>query len=200
MATGGQYASVPAGTFLYHEGDHTEQFALVGTGSIRVFKTDSAGHEITLYHVQDGQACLVNMLTIFLERPAMATAVVEVATEAVVIPAAKFRDWVDAEQTMRKFVFESMATRLIDVMVLAQELAFRRMDQRLGQWLLDRFSSQHEPRKVIVTTHEEIAKELGSVREVVSRLLKVLERNGAIGTARGHIELLNEELLKKLIK
>jgi len=200
VANVAKYASVAPGTFLYHQGDQCEKFALVGAGDIRVFKTEAAGHEITLYHVQDGQACLVNMLGIFLERPAMATAVVDVTTEAVVMPATSLRHWVESEEAMRKFVFESMATRMIDVMVLAEELAFRRMDQRLGRLLLDRFASKSGPCKVITTTHEELAKELGTVREVVSRLLKELEREGAISTSRGHIELLKEAWLKKLIK
>ena len=114
MAAVGQYANFAAGTFLYHEGDKCDQFALVGTGSIRVFKTTITGHEITLYHVQDGQACLVNMLSIFLQRPAMATAVVEVPTESVIVPAISFRNWVDSDDATRKFIFESMAVRLID--------------------------------------------------------------------------------------
>ena len=200
MAKLAKYAGVAPGTFLYHQGEHCEKFALVGAGDIRVFKTEASGHEITLYHVQDGQACLVNMLGIFLERPAMATAVVDVLTEVVVMPATSLRGWVDSDQALRKFVFESMATRMIEVMVLAEELAFRRMDQRLGRLLLDRFASKRGPCKVITTTHEELARELGTVREVVSRLLKELEREGAVGTSRGHIELLNEELLKNMIK
>jgi len=200
MAAAGQYTTVAAGTFVYHEGDRCEQFALVGKGSIRVFKSEATGHEITLYHVQDGQACLVNVLSILLERPAMATAVVEVPTEAVIIPATAFRHWVESDQGIRKFVFESMATRLIDVMVLAEELAFHKMDQRLAHLLLERFSNERQSVRLIATTHEELANELGSVREVVSRLLKELERRGAIAMSRGQIELMNEAFLRKMIK
>ena len=200
MAAVGQYATVAPGTYLYHEGDRCEQFAMVGTGSIRVFKAEATGHEMTLYHVQDGQACLVNMLGIFLERPAMATAVVEVSTEAVIIPATAFRNWVESDRGMRTFVFESMATRLIDVMVLAEALAFRKMDQRLAHLLLERFSKERQSAGLIATTHEELANELGSVREVISRLLKRLERHGAIAMSRGQIELVNEAFLRKMIE
>lgn len=198
MATAAQYASIAAGTFLYHEGDSCEQFALVGTGSIRVFKTDKDGNQITLYHVQDGQACLVNMLGIFLERPAMATAVVEISTEAVIIAATVFRNWTETDKGVRKLVFESMAQRLIDVMVLAEELAFRRVDQRLVHLLLDHFSNKRRPLQFLETTHEELARELGTAREVVSRLLKEMERTGAVRMTRGRIELSDESILLQL--
>ncbi len=198
MAAAGHYTTIAAGMFVYHEGDRCEQFALVGKGSIRVFKAEATGHEITLYHVQDGQACLVNVLSILLERPAVATAVAEVSTEAVIIPATAFRHWFESDQGMRKFVFESMATRLTDVIVLAQELAFHKMDQRLAHLLLERFSKERQSGCLIATTHEELAKELGSVREVISRLLKELERHGAIKISRGQIELLNEAWLKRM--
>src|SRR5512140_1211076 len=83
-----EYAQLPPDAFFYHEGDPCGHVALVGRGSIRVFKIGETGREVTLYHVQDGEACLVNMLCVMLGRPAMATAQVEVATEAVVFPGA----------------------------------------------------------------------------------------------------------------
>ena len=100
---------------------------------------------------------------------------------------------------MRKFAFESMAARLIEVLALADDLAFRRMDQRLAHLLLERFSKQRQSVR-IATTHEELANDLGSVREVVSRLLKKLERHGAIAMSRGRIELLNEAYLRTMIE
>ena len=198
MATVAQHASIGAGTFLYHEGDGCEQFALVGTGSIRVFKTDKAGNQITLYHMQDGQACLVNMLSLVLERPAMGTAIVEISTEAVLIAATVFRNWIETVKGVRELAFESMAQRLIHVMVLAEELAFRRVDQRLTHLLLDRFSNKRRSLQVLETTHEELARELGTAREVVSRLLKEMERTGAVKITRGRIELSDKSMLLQL--
>ncbi len=185
---------------LYCEGDRCEHVALVGWGSVRVFKTDGSGNEITLYHVQDGQPCLVNLLSIFLARPAMANAVVEVSTDAVVIPAAPFRRWIEREPLMRSFIFEVMGQRLIDVMVLVEELAFHKTDHRLARFILERFSNNGRPLRILETTHDELARELGTAREVVSRLLKELERRGAIAIARGHIELLDERVLNRLLE
>lgn len=187
-------------TVLYREGDHCEHVALVGWGSVRVFKTDSSGNEITLYHVQDGQPCLVNMLSIFLARPAMANAVVEVGTDAVVIPAAPFRRWIEREPLVRSFVFEVMGQRLVEVMLLVEELAFHKMDHRLARLILERFLNNGRPLRILETTHDELARELGTAREVVSRLLKELERRGAITIGRGQIELLDERFLNGLLE
>jgi len=187
-------------TVLYREGDRCEHVALVGWGSVRVFKTDSSGNEITLYHVQDGQPCLVNMLSLFLGRPAMANAVVEVSTDAVMIPAAQFRGWSESEARVRSFVFEVMGQRLIDVMMLVEELAFHKTDHRLARLILERFLNHGRPLRVLETTHDELARELGTAREVVSRLLKELERRGAIAVGRGHIELLNERILQRMLE
>jgi len=198
LAAGVERKLAPA-TVLYRQGDRCDHVALVGWGSVRVFKADSSGNEITLYHVQDGQPCLVSMLSLFLGRPAMASAVVEVSTDAVMIPAGQFRRWIESEPLVRSFVFEVMGQRLIDVMVLVEELAFHKTDHRLARLILERFSHQGRPLRIIETTHDELARELGTAREVVSRLLKGLERRGAIAIARGHIALLDERILNRLV-
>jgi CRP/FNR family transcriptional regulator len=162
-----------------------------------VFKVGETGREITLYHVQEGQTCLINMLCVFLGKPAMATAAVETPVEAVIIPAAAFRDWVRTRDSIRHFIFETMAERMVAVMTLVEEVAFRRMDTRLAAALLNRFD-QAQPANFIATTHEEIAAELGTAREVVSRLLKELERQGAVHLARGRVELHDAALLRRL--
>jgi CRP/FNR family transcriptional regulator, anaerobic regulatory protein len=189
--------ALPAGADFCREGDEAAQFALVGSGDIRVFKTSLTGREITLYHVQEGEACLVNMLSVFLARPAMVSAQIEVAVEAVVIPAAVFRALVGSSGTVREFVFEAMAVRLIDVMTLTEEIAFRRMDERLAAYLQQRFCHRGAGSREIAVTHEEIAQELGTAREVVSRLLKELEHAGALRLARGSIELRDDAALRR---
>ena len=186
------------GTYFYREGSRFDDFALVGSGDIRVFKVGERGHEITLYHVQDGDVCLVNMLCVFLDQPTMANAVVEAPTEAVVVPSAVFRNWIATNADMRRFAFAVMAQRLVNVMVLVEGLAFHRMDERLARLLMQRFSHPQQTRRVIAETHEELARELGTVREVVSRVLKEFERQGAIAIARGRVELNDDSILRSL--
>ena len=194
MARAGRFVRLTPGMFFYREGELNSHFAVVGTGSIRVFKTGESGREITLYRVRDGETCLVNMLSAFLGQPTVASAVVETPTEVVLFPAETFRAWIASSDLVRKFVFETMARRLVDTMTLVEEIAFRRMDVRLAGLLRQRFAT----RRIVDATHEALATELGTAREVVSRLLKEFERAGAVELNRGHVLLKDEARLAEL--
>ncbi|MCX8090803.1 MAG: Crp/Fnr family transcriptional regulator [Verrucomicrobiae bacterium] len=174
-----------AGALLQRQGVECDQFALLSSGRLRVYRISENGREITLYHVREGEPCLVNMLSVFLREPAAANAQAETPVEAVVFPGAMARAWVQTREAFRHFAFATMGRRLLDVMGLVEEIAFRKMDQRLSDWLREAFAT----RRVLDATHEQIAAELGTAREVVSRLLKTLERHGAIRLTRGHILL-----------
>jgi CRP/FNR family transcriptional regulator len=180
---------------FYGEGDLCPHFGLIGQGDIRVFKIGPGGRELTLYHVRDGEPCLVNMLCVFLSRAAMASAIVEAATDAVVIPAAAIRKWITSDERLRAFAFETMAARLVEVMTLAAEISVSRMDARLAALLLRR-TERHADGGTIEATHDGLAGELGTAREVVSRLLKEFERSGALRLGRGHITVTNGPALQ----
>ena len=194
IAEAGTYAALPAGTTFYREGELCGYFPGVGRGDIRVFKNSESGRQMTLYHVQGGEFCLVNMLCLFLGRQAMASAVVEASTEAVLFDGPAFRNLFENHGVVRSFVFEAMAQRLVEVMTLVEEIAFAKMDRRVAGLLLQRFSSD----RAFAVTHEELATELGTAREVVSRLLKDFERTGAIMMARGRLELRDASFLRDL--
>jgi CRP/FNR family transcriptional regulator len=183
------------GDFLFREGERSSHFAAVGAGSIRVFRLGATGRQITLYHVRGQQSSLVSMLSVLLGTPAIATAQAEVATEVVVLPATALREWVSTSGPMRTFILETMTRALVDVTTLLEDVAFRTMESRLAALLL-----QHgDMAGVISMRHEDIASELGTAREVVSRLLERYERRGAIHLSRGHIALKDEALLRKLV-
>jgi len=191
--------SLRPGDMFFREGDALDLFAIVLQGDIRVFKAESNGREISLYHVLEGQACLVNSLCLLLGQPTMASARVEVPTEAVVFEGQEFRAWIDDEPYVRGFLFATMARRLIDFMTLIEEVAFRKMDLRLAELLQRKFARGGPKGRVISATHEDLASELGTAREVVSRLLKDFERSGMLSLARGHVELIDETRLKKVL-
>jgi CRP/FNR family transcriptional regulator len=187
---------MPGEVFL-REGEAARAFGLVHRGDIRVFRTAPNGREVTLYHVRDGQACLVNMLSVFLQRDALASAVVAAPTDALVIPADVFRKLLTTNGTLQWFAFGTVAARLTDVMMLVEEVTVRRMDARLASWLLRTAAIQRD-KTTIPLTHDALAVELGTAREVVSRLLKDFERKGAIRLRRGRVLLLDDRILSDI--
>ena len=195
LAAATTIVSLRKGATFYREGDVCQHFGLVGRGDIRVFKGAPTGREITLYHVRDGEPCLLNMLSVFLGRPAAATAVVESETEAIVVPANVIRKWLSIHESIRTFVFEAMSVRLTDVMTLTVEVSIRRMDVRLASLLL----GLADVNRTVHLTHDELATELGTAREVVSRLLKEFERSGALQLGRGHVAIVDPSMLARVI-
>jgi CRP/FNR family transcriptional regulator len=185
------------GEYFLREGDPCASFTIVVSGRMRVFKLGESGHEITLYHVGAGEACPLNVSCILSDRPVPAMARVEEAVEAIVVPAATFRRWIADHEYLRTFVFEMFSSRLSEVMSLVEEIAFRRMDQRLARRLADLFIDD-TPHGSVEITHADIAADLGTAREVVSRLLKEFERVGAIGLSRGKILLRDRAVLRAL--
>lgn len=188
-----------AGDYFLREGDLCGQFAILASGRLRVFKLGETGHEITLYHVSSGEVCPLNVACILSDRSVPAMARAEEDSEAIVVPSARFRQWIAEHEALRTFVFEMFSTRLVEVMSLVEEVSFRRMDQRLARCLEGYFSkSGGAAGGSIGMTHAEIAADLGTAREVVSRLLKEFERLGAISLARGRITLRDPNLLHEL--
>jgi CRP/FNR family transcriptional regulator len=184
------------GDFYFHEGDSCSQVALLGSGSVRVYKSGESGREITLYHVREGETCILTASCVLAGMRYPAAAIAELPTDAVVFPSVVFRELITEHETVREFVFQSLASRMTDLMTLIEEITFNKMDKRLADNLLLAFHNGGRPINVIHATHEQIAAELGSAREVVSRLLKEFERLGAIEVARGRILLRNEQLLR----
>lgn len=185
------------GHFFYHDGEKCGQVAMVGRGRIRVFKTADTGREITLYTVEAGDLCIFNISCIMAGIVYPASARVEKAGEALVVPASQFREWVHDSDVLQKYVFVMIAKRLAEVMTLVEEVVFRKLDSRLATFLLDAFAQSQRARPALHLTHDQIAGELGSAREVISRLLKEFERSGAVSLSRGTITLKDQDVLRQ---
>jgi CRP/FNR family transcriptional regulator len=135
------------------------------------------------------------MLAVLLGRPVIATGRAEVATEVVLFPASSLRQWVITSDPVRRYFFETVTRALVDVTTLLEDIAFRTMESRVAALLLEHFASAD----VISMRHEDIAAELGTAREVVSRLLETYERRGAINLSRGRVEMRDETVLRQLL-
>ena len=188
------FAKIPAGKDVFLEDDQVDAIALLISGVVRVYKIGETGREITLYRFGNGESCILTANAILSQKTFPAIAVVEKDAEAVMIPADIFRQWVAKYDLWREFVFDLLSERLSSVMTIIEEVAFRRMDERLASFLLTRSQVQNPMR----ITHQEIALELGSSREVISRLLEDFSKRGFVSVGRGEIEILDEEGLQTL--
>ncbi|MBK6794045.1 MAG: Crp/Fnr family transcriptional regulator [Anaerolineales bacterium] len=185
-------AQIPAGHDVFLEGDHVEAIALLISGVVRVYKVGETGREITLYRFGNGSSCILTANAILSRNTFPAIATVEQNAEAVMIPADVFRDWVKRYDLWRDFVFDLLSQRLYTVMAVVDEVVFQRMDRRVATLLLKRGRISNPIR----ITHQEIASELGSSREVISRLLEDFIHESSIQAGRGSIEIMDFELLE----
>jgi CRP/FNR family transcriptional regulator len=185
---------IPAGRDVFVEGDRVGGIALLLSGVVRVYKIGETGREITLYRFGLGSSCILTANAILNGQSFPAIATVEQEAEAIMIPSDIFREWVRRHDAWRDFVFDLLSQRLSSVMELVEEVAFRRMDRRVAALLLDR-GGRDNPVK---WTHQEMAAELGSSREVISRLLEDFSQRRLISAGRGEIQVLDFEALAEV--
>jgi len=182
-----RFRDIEAGTVILREGQACTSVPFVLEGSIRVFKTAESGREITLYRVSRGESCILSSgcgrgLAAF-----PASAVAESKTFAAFLPSEAARGLLGESASFRDFVLGQYAFRLAEIMELVEEVAFRRVDERLAQYLSQEAALSLGRR--VGATHQELADHIGSSREVVSRILKDWELRGALVISRGSIEL-----------
>ena len=183
----GRLLAFPAGQMICGQGDTCTHLALLLEGAVRVYKLGENGREITLYRIEAQESCIVTASCILSHEPFPAIAEVVQPARALLIPAGIVQEWVAHYEVWRNYLFRLLSHRLAAVMTVVEEVAFRRVDDRLADWLLAHPADQ----ATIATTHQAIAFELGTAREVVSRILKEWEREEWVRLGRGTITLLN---------
>jgi len=185
-----QVVELPAGTQLFAEGSACRQFPLVRSGSIRVAKA-GGGRELQRYRVGPGEGCVLTGSCLVGRRDYPATGVVESDVLLVVLPSAVFEQLMATRAPFRQYVFGLFAERLTDLMGLVEAVAFHRLDRRLASALLGHG-------KVIEGTPQQLADELGSEREIVTRLLRSFADQGRVRVGRGSVEVLDASGLRKI--
>lgn len=185
---------VPEGHDVFVQGQRVDSIPLLISGTVRVYQISETGREVTLYRFRPGESCVLTANAIMSEQSFPAIATVEEEAEAVMIPEQDFRDWVGRHQLWREFFLDLVSQRLASVMLLVDEVAFQRMDRRVAGLLLER-ADQVNPVQV---THQEIASELGSSREVISRILEDFQTKDLVRTGRAQIEVIDEDGLSAL--
>lgn len=190
VAALGQALRVPAGAELFHEGRACQGFPLLLDGDVRVARGAPQGRSIELYHVLPGEVCLVSASCLLGDSLLAAHGVAARPSELLLLPVSTFMRW-SAHEPFRRWVFGVFAQRLAELIALAEAVAFQRLDQRLAAALLGRGTVLH-------LTHQQLADELGTVREMVTRLLRRFERDGWVRLGRERIELLDPVPLRRL--
>jgi len=185
-----------SGQVLYGQDGPCDKVLLIGSGSVRVYVSGENGREFTLYRVTAGEICPVNIQSACDNAGVVAYAQAEDRLEAVVIPANKFRFWLRDFAEAKQYLFDSTFDRFVELIGRIRTITTHKIDRRLSDFLLRRFAESDAPRPLIVMTHEDIANELGSVREVVGRRLQKLEAAAAVELGRGRIWLRDKEKLQ----
>ncbi len=193
MLAGAKLHSFEANTVLFQEGMVCEHLMLIVDGCVRVFRDSGEGREVTLYRVEPGQLCIHNLNNLVdgVQYPMMART--ETGMSGLVISRQAFKKGLDESASFRNYVLRTLTGRLSHMVDLISGFAFDRLDLRVAVWLAEQFErSNGHPIKV---THNDVADELGTTREMISRILKDFEHKRCIELARGKIHLVCKHTL-----
>jgi CRP/FNR family transcriptional regulator len=181
---------IPAGAIVFDEQQLCQGFPMLLSGTIRVFKASHNGRELQLYRVVPGESCILTSSCLLGNTRYQARGVAEQALVMVLLPVTSFNALLANHDTFRLYIFNLFSERLTDLMQLVSAVAFQKLDQRLATLLISMPNPIH-------ITHQALADELGSVREMISRLLKNFSEQGWIKLGREQIDIINPSALKK---
>lgn len=186
--------AVPKGAEIFGPGKRPENLLMLVSGTVRVQQRSDSGREIVLYRIHAGESCVLTTSCLLSNEDYSAQAIAESNVQAVAIPRAVFNDLIATSKGFRDFVFTAYSRRITDLFFVIDEIAFRRVDIRLAQKILD----LRGPDQVLRATHQQLAAELGTAREVISRQLQEFQRRLWIEQSRGAIEIKDETALRQL--
>ncbi|RXR16323.1 Crp/Fnr family transcriptional regulator [Flavobacterium amnicola] len=177
-----------AGEVLMRSGQYIKNTVLITSGKVKIYREDEEGGEFFMYYLQPGQACAVSMICATKQETSTIMAKVVEDAELIMIPLSLMEKWMATNRTWYEFVIETYRNRFEEVLTVIDNIAFKAMDQRLEFYL-----KQHKEARNcndVKLSHQEIASELNTSREVISRLLKKMEQRGLVLLHRSHITVL----------
>lgn len=178
--------SIPAGQELMRVGDSITHVPIVEKGSIRILASDAEGHERFLYHIMPGESCAMSLTCCVSKRTSSVMAIVEEDAELLMVPVRFAEEWMIYPE-WRHFVGETQAQRFGELLETIEVVAFHKLDEQLWDYLVKRVQATGS--HVIKATHQDIANELNSPREVITRLLHQLQHSGRVTISRGSLEV-----------
>jgi CRP/FNR family transcriptional regulator, anaerobic regulatory protein len=177
-----------ADTVILQEDSYIKSIPLVVSGSIKVVRTDANGHEILLYYITAGESCIMSFLGGIHDETSKIKAIVEEDAEILLIPVDKASEWVKKFPEWSDFIFKLYHKRFEELLSVVNAIAFQKLDVRLLHLLKQKAELIHS--KEIKVTHQQLAEELGTAREVVSRVAKQMENDGLIQLSRNKVTLM----------
>lgn len=187
-------ATVPKDTVIFGPGKAPENLLLLLDGTVRVQQTSETGREVFLYRVHAGESCVLTTACLLAYEDYSAEGIAETDLKAVLVPRAAFDELIARSPEFRRFVFTAYSHRITDLFHVIEEVAFRRVDVRLAQKLIEMAG----PDGTLQATHQGLATELGSVREVISRQLQEFQRRGWVELGRGVVAVTAPAALRRL--
>ena len=186
---------VEVGNTLLYPGAECNYLPFMITGNIKVHRTSENGREVVLYHIKNGDSCILSALGILNKTNFPASAVIEKSGEILLVPAKLIKKYIDNYKGWRGFIFSLYNQRLTLVLELIDGILFQKLDIRLARYLIKNMNN-----KMVVKskTHKDLADELASSREVISRILRNFKDKNYICYQRSEITILNVEKLKKM--
>jgi CRP/FNR family transcriptional regulator len=192
IAENARPVAAPAGTILARPGESLPHFVLLTQGVVKVRGVSEGGREIVLYRVAAGETCVLSAAALLGQLSLGAELIAETDIAGFALPDTLFQDLVAGAPAFRQLIFATLAARLQEIVALLEDVAFRRIDARLAGHLMASGST------LLSLTHQDIAAELGTAREVVSRQLKEFERRGWLKLTRGQIQVIDRDALSQL--
>jgi CRP/FNR family transcriptional regulator len=196
LVRGSKVVTVPAGTQVFQPGQSADNLLLLLDGTVRVQQKSDSGREVTLYRVNAGESCVLTTACMLAHEDYAADGVAETDVTAVAIPRATFDDLAGRSPVFREFVFRAYSRRITDLFTLIDDIVFQRMDVRLAQRLV----ALADGDGTVHATHQAMATELGTAREVISRTLAEFQRRGWVEQARGQVRLTGRDGLDRLLR
>lgn len=184
----GQIVEIPSEQVVMDFGSSIKMLPFVLEGALKVLRKDEEGNEMFIYFLYPGQSCAVTFQCCMAHAPSQIKAVTEDKVKLLLIPASKMDDWKAKFQAWNNFVLQTYTQRFSELMATLDSVVFNNLDKRLLDYLEKKASIFDG--KEIVSTHQKIAYDLNTSREVISRLMKELEKKGKIRLGRNKIELL----------
>ncbi len=178
-----------AGTVILNEGAYIKAIPLIISGLVKVFKAEPTnGNEVLLYYIKPGESCVMSVTTLIRNQTSRVKAIVEEHAEIVIIPADKIMNIAKSYPQWNEFIYDLFNLKFEELLHVVEILTFSKKETRLFEYL--KKEAQLKNSNILHTTHQHIAYDLGSSREVISRLLKKLENEGVLQLKQGIVELL----------